>query len=198
MAARLDLHLAQAPAGSSGAYLSQLGRELLSRLAAQHGFDCPLDGWSPRGSGPPKHPALPSPWQASLSHRDGRVIAGLAPLPIGIDLEHTRTRHARRLAALIDLLPEHEVRRSILLASDSQAAFYRAWTLHEALYKLSSLQGEAPSSVFATRLQRLAPRGDAHAWLWQTPNWTLAVTSFTEDLLIHTRPTLSLPKFIWA
>ncbi|GGX86654.1 hypothetical protein GCM10007160_12500 [Litchfieldella qijiaojingensis] len=198
MTDRLDLLLAQAPAGSSGACLSRLGRELLSRLAARHGFDCPLDGWSPRGSGAPRHPSLPSPWQACLSHRDRRVVAGLATTPVGIDLEHARSRHTSRLASLVDLLPEPDVQRTILAATPPLDAFYRAWTLHEALYKLASLNEESPTSIFATRLERLAPRGDVHAWLWQANGWTLAITSYSKSLTIHTLPDISLTKHEWA
>ncbi|MFC3284911.1 4'-phosphopantetheinyl transferase family protein [Litchfieldella rifensis] len=198
MTARLDLLLAQAPAGSSGACLSRLGRELLSRLAARHGLDCPLADWSPRGRGAPQHPALPSPWQACLSHRGQRVVAGLATIPVGIDLEHARARHASRLASLVDLLPEPEVRRTIHAAARPQAAFYRAWTLHEALYKLASLNGERPTGVFATRLARLVPHGDAHAWLWQTDDWTLTIAAYVPTLTIHILPDISLTKHEWA
>lgn len=189
---RLDLIVAQAAAKSSGASLSQLGRELLSRLAVRHGFVCPVDDWSPRGSGAPRHPALPHPWHACLTHRDQRVVAGLATVPVGIDLEHVRTRHASRLASLIELLPEPEVRHAIHTASCPLDAFYRAWTQHEALYKLASLNGEMPTSLLSTRLARLAPYGDIHTWLWQANGWTLSLTSYSENLTIRTLPHIPL------
>lgn len=89
------------------------------------------------------------------------------------------------------------MRRAIHAAACPQAAFYHAWTLYEALYKLASLNGEMPTGIFATRLARLAPHGDAHAWLWQSNGWTLAITSYVPTLAIRTLPDLSLTKHEW-
>ncbi|MDI5985947.1 4-phosphopantetheinyl transferase [Halomonas sp. M4R5S39] len=192
MKAHLELILAQAPPGSSGARLSRLGRELLSRLAARRGLDCPLADWSPRGQGAPRHPSLPMPWRACLSHRDGRVVAGLATVPVGIDLEHARPRHGARLAELVDLLPEARVRRAILEAASPLGAFYRAWTLHEALFKLDSLSGRPPGSVLETRLSRLLPGGEVQAWQWQHSGWTLSICSHQRRLCIRSLPRLAI------
>lgn len=181
----------QAPAGSDGAALSLLGRECLSRLAYRAGLDCPVAGWSPRGSGPPQHPALPRLWTPCLSHSGVRVVAGLATCPVGLDLEHARPRHAARLDELVELLPEPEVRHAIRAAPDPIEAFYRAWTLHEALYKQAWLSGAPHESVLATRLTRLAPRGDIHAWMWQADGWTLAIAARAR-LMIHSLPSLPL------
>ncbi|MGR4067238.1 4'-phosphopantetheinyl transferase family protein [Billgrantia sp. C5P2] len=197
MTPRLDLLLVQAPAGSSGAFLSQLGRESLSRLAARHGIDCPVSGWSPRGQGAPQHSSLPLPWQTCLSHRGRRVVAGLATVPVGIDIEHSRPRHEARLAELVDLLPEARVRHAILEAARPLEAFYRAWTLHEALFKLDSLSGLTLSHVLKTRLSRLLPGGDAHAWQWQHDGWTLSICSHESGLGIHSLPRLAITKDRW-
>ncbi|WP_081786257.1 4'-phosphopantetheinyl transferase family protein [Halomonas sp. BC04] len=194
MMARLDMLLAQAPADSSGAYSSRLGRELLSRLAACHGFDCPVADWSPRGQGAPRHPSLPMPWSASLSHRDGRVVAGLATVPVGIDIEHTRSRHRDRIEELIEFLPEAIVRRAILESADPLDSFYRAWTLHEALFKLDSLCGSTPGHVLETRLSRLLPDGDVQAWQWQHEGWTLSLCSHQRRLVIHSLPRLAIKE----
>ncbi|MGR2739517.1 4'-phosphopantetheinyl transferase family protein [Billgrantia sp. Q4P2] len=197
MTPRLDLLLAQAPADSSGAFLSRLGRESLSRLAARHGFDCPVDGWSPRGHGAPRHSSLPLPWQACLSHRGRRVVAGLATVPVGIDIEHSRPRHGARLAELVDLLPEARVRHAILEAANPLKAFYRAWTLHEALFKLDSLSGLPPTSVLETRLARLLPGGGIQAWQWQHDGWTLSICSHERRLGIRSLPRLAITKSHW-
>ena len=173
---------------------SRRGRELLSRLARRRGLDCPVDGWSPRGGGPPRHPALPDGLYAALSHRDDRVVAGLADCPVGLDLEHARARHARRLAALVAQLPEPEVRRAILAAEDPPAAFYRAWTLHEALFKLASLAGRPPAAVLATRLARLGRGGHLQAWQWQQAAWTLSICAPEARLRIHAAPRLPLAR----
>ncbi len=186
--------LVQAPAGSSGACLSRLGRESLSRLAAYHGYDCPVSAWSPRGRGAPHHPALPSPWQACLTHRGRRVVAGLATVPVGIDIEHTRPRHNKRLAELVALLPEAAVRHAILESSNPLQAFYQAWTRHEALFKLDSLCGSPPDHVLATRLARLSPEGDIHAWQWQHAGWTISLCSQHRSLQIRSLPRLAIRK----
>lgn len=194
MSARLDLIYAQTGATTDAAALSQRGRELLSLLAKQKGFSCHLDDWSPRGGGVPRHPALVAPYQACLSHRDKRVLAGVSNVPVGIDIEHTRARHAARLPSLIEVLPEPDVRHAILEARDPLAAFYRAWTLHEALYKLASVNAEAPASLFSTRLSLLAPDGNVHAWVWQSKVWTISIVSYARDLDIHCLPKLVLRK----
>lgn len=192
--AQLDMLLVEAPAGSNGACLSQLGRVSLSRLATYHGFDCPVSDWSPRGSGVPHHPALPLPWQACLTHSGRWVAAGLATVPVGIDMEHTRPRHKRRLDALIALLPETKVRHAIRESLNPMEAFYQAWTCHEALFKLDSLAGSPASHVLATRLSRLHPNGDIHAWRWQDAGWTISICSRHSRLHIRSLPRLPLKK----
>lgn len=190
----LNLVMARVSPGQGRDAPSRRGRELLTRLARHRGLDCPVDGWSPRASGPPRHPALPSGLHAALSHRDDRVVAGLADCPVGLDLEHARARHARRLAALVARLPEPEVRRAILAAEDPPAAFYRAWTLHEALFKLASLAGPPPPGVLATRLASLGPGGGLHAWQWQDAAWTLSICAPHARLRITTAPPLPLRR----
>lgn len=184
MAPRLALLMAHCAKG--GHQQSRRGRELLSRLAANQGVNCAVDAWSPRGrAGPPIHPALAAPHVACLSHRDDRVVAGLANCPIGLDLEHARPRHARRLNELLEWLPEPDVRQAILVSNDPPAAFYRAWTLHEALYKLACAEGQPPATVLDTRLSSLAPHGSVHAWQWQAHGWTLAVCARDSELNIR-------------
>ncbi|UYG06908.1 4'-phosphopantetheinyl transferase superfamily protein [Halomonas sp. M4R1S46] len=188
----LHLVIARVSPGRDRDAPSRRGRELLSRLARRRGLDCPVHGWSPRGSGPPCHPALPTGLHAALSHRDDRVVAGLADCPVGLDLEHARTRHARRLAALVARLPEPEVRRAILAAEDPPAAFYRAWTLHEALFKLASLAERPPAAVLATRLETLTAEQGPRAWQWQDDDWTLSLCTHATDLRIVAPAALSL------
>ncbi len=192
MQARLDMVMAQAPAGSSGACLSQLGRQLLSQLATARGFHCPVGEWSPRGCGEPRHPALPPPWRACLSHRGLRVIAGIATVPVGIDIEQARSRHRDRLSGLVACLPEADIRREILASVAPLNMFYRAWTLHEALFKLDSLCGKTPSHVLDTHLSRLLPGGGTHAWRWQHGDWTISICCQYRSLRIRSLPKLSV------
>lgn len=170
---RLTLHAGWAQ--RDGASQSRLGRELLSELAAARGLDCPVAGWSPRGAGPPRHPGLPPGLHAGMSHRHGRVVAALADRPLGLDLEHAHPRHRRGLAARVDLLPESWVRRRILAAEAPLAAFYRAWTLHEALFKLETLCGRPPATLLATRLGMFLKPAGPIAWRWQQEDWTLSL-----------------------
>lgn len=192
--AHLELLLARAPAGSSGACLSQLGREALSQLASRLGFECAQADWSPRGQGAVRHSSLPSPWIPCLSHSRGLVAAGLATVPVGIDLEHARTRHADKLSDLVDLLPERNVRHAILQSADPLKIFYSAWTLHEALFKLDSLSGRQPGSVLETRLSRLLTDEGSHAWQWHDSVWTLSICTYSEDIKINSQPNIPLSK----
>lgn len=144
-----------ASARNKGAAASRLGRELLSQLAACLSHDCPVEKWSPRGNGPPRHAQLPDGLWACLSHSHNLVIAGIAECPLGLDIEHSNPRHLKRLEGLIETLPEAEVRDAIRASSDPLAAFYRAWTLHEAYYKLACLEGSPPAHVLATRIASL-------------------------------------------
>lgn len=190
----LDLVLAQAPAGSSGACQSRIGRELLTQLAARHGFNCPARLWSARGKGAPLHPDLPRPWQACLSHSDQRIVAGLASVPVGMDIEHIRPRHRTRLKELIALLPEPEVRQQVTLSCDPLLSFYQAWTLHEALFKLESLSGTTLSHVLSTRLAQLIPDGNVQAWQWQQAGWILSICC-RHQLEIRILPDLAIRKY---
>lgn len=178
------LTLRVAGADRDGASQSRRGRELLSELAAERGLDCPLAGWSARGAGPPRHPGLPSGLFAGLSHRHGRVVAALADGPFGLDLEHALPRHRRHLAERVELLPEPWVRRRILEAEEPLSAFYRAWTLHEALFKFECLRGRPPTTLLATRLGTFhEPQGPA-AWRWQQDDWTLSLCAETSTMQI--------------
>lgn len=162
-------------ASSTGAAQSSYARKLLSELAARLELDCPVTQWSKRGQGKPSHPNLPVDWYANISHKNGRVLVGLADGRFGLDLECSAKRHGRRLDALIDTLPEPEVRQWIRTQNDPQAAFYLAWTLYESLFKLAGHTANPASGIFAQRLQSLVQSGEAA--VWQGGGWTLAVVS---------------------
>lgn len=175
-----------------GAEASRLGRDLLSQLAAHLDLDCPVEEWSPRGHGPPRHARLPDPLWACLSHSRELVIAGIADCPLGVDIERSVERHRKRLDGLIEALPEAEVRDAIRASPDPLAAFYRAWTLHEARYKLASLEGSPSSHVLSTRIAALFFQQHSgcnpviHAWQYQDENYTLSLCGRTSNLRIVT------------
>lgn len=177
--------------GARGEALSREARRLLSQLAAELGFDCPQQFWSPRGSGPPTHPALPASWYAGITHKREQVIVGLSDRLFGIDLEYSNPRHARRLHGLIELLPEYPVQQAILHADCPQQAFYQAWTLHEALFKLYSQTEHPASSVLDTRLHSILSK-EHHTSLWQSPQWTFAITACA-PLILPVHPSRILP-----
>jgi len=165
---------------------SREARRLLSQLTANQGFTCPEADWSPRGRGPPRHLGLASNWFAGITHKQGLVIAGLSDAPFGIDLERFNSRHTDRLEGLIDILPEPHVRDAIRQARSPQQAFYQAWTLHEALFKLAAQTSQPASSAFNTRLESALQASD-QIRLWQNREWTLAVTGCA-SLLLETGP----------
>ena len=177
--------------GARGEVLSREARRLLSQLAAELGFDCPPPLWSPRGMGPPTHPALPANCFAGITHKRERVMVGLSDRPFGIDLEYANERHSRRLHGLIELLPEYPVQQAILNADCPQQAFYQAWTLHEALFKLYSQTEHPALSVLDTRLHSILAE-KYQAGLWQSRQWTFAVTGCA-PLTLPVNPAAILP-----
>lgn len=176
------LAVSELPAASGGAACSREARRLLSQLAAAQGFICPEADWSPRGSGPPTHPRLPSGWFAGITHKRGAVIAGLSDGPWGIDLECFNPRHALRLEGLIDSLPEPPVRKAIHEAGSPQLAFYQAWTLYEALFKLAGHTDRPAPSVFDVRLPDPLKSEDTIR-VWQGQEWTLTLAGEAPVLL---------------
>ena len=191
---RVLLRGIELPAQTRGIELSSEARQLLSQLAAELGFNCPPQLWSPRGMGPPTHPALPADWFAGITHKRGRVMVGLSDAPFGIDLEHFNPHHTVRLSGLIEMLPEQSVQKAIQQAACSQQAFYQAWTLHEALFKLASQTTQPSSSVLATRLQPALASTDRNQ-LWQSPQWTFAITG-SAPLSLDINPEAILPDAI--
>lgn len=175
-ARRLLLAGADLPAGSRGADHSSYARALLSELAARFGMNCPAAHWSARGRGKPFHPDLPPGWFANISHKQGRVIVGLAEVRFGLDLECAVQRHATRLDALVEMLPEPHIRQWIRRHEHPQAAFYQAWTLYESLFKLAGHTDSPAPNVFSLRLQSL-DKSERELMLWQGGDWTLAIVS---------------------
>lgn len=186
--ARLLLALARTGPVARGAGASRLGRELLSQLAAQWEIDCPLAGWSPRGHGPIRHENLPNGVWPGLSHRRDHVIAALSNRPFGLDIESPIGRHARRLGGLIEAFSTPQIRTAIRQDAQPLQAFYRAWTLHEALFKLAWSEGKRPehvlSSDIATMLDELAPNGAIHAWQYQDEQLTITLCARCTELEI--------------
>lgn len=151
-------------------------RVLLSRLAKREDLHCPPELWSPRGQGMPCHPNLPKEWHASISHKRGRIVVGLAEAGFGLDLEHANSRHIGKLEALINLLPEPEIRVLIQQSECRLSAYYQAWTLYESLFKLSGHTANPSESLFAVRLKSISKESLEHA-VWQGGDWTLAIVS---------------------
>lgn len=118
---------------------SHLARLLLGELAAAQGIVLPLADWSPRGQAP-HHPALPAGFYASIAHRHGHVLVGLATVPLGLDLEYHNPRHAHDLDARIAMLPldarERLTEASHLSETERLDGFYREWVRYEVTIKL--------------------------------------------------------------
>ncbi|SDU24109.1 4'-phosphopantetheinyl transferase family protein [Halopseudomonas salegens] len=169
----IQLLAASLPAGHDGAAASQLGRQLLSGLCRQRGWDCPQEDWSPRGQ-PPDHPLLPDGQYAGISHSARLVIAGLASEPFGLDLEYHRPRRTSRLPEMLEFLPEAAIRKRIQNAQDPTAAFYRYWTAREAIFKQA---GSRYAHLFAVDLEQALEKTDLSIRVWQSEQWSFALTS---------------------
>jgi len=93
---------------------------------------------------PQVHQAVDLGWHYSLSHSRGRIAIAISNAgPCGIDLEHHRPR--ANLMALAEqwFHPDETECLASLDKPDQIAAFYRLWTLKEALIKATD------SSVFS-------------------------------------------------
>lgn len=111
-----------------------LGRVLL-RHALRGRFGAAADGWRLDASrGKPRLVGVDAP-EISLSHARHLVVCATARFDIGLDVEECRTRDFVALAAQI--CPPLELARFLSLPIDERCvAFYRMWTLKEAIYKL--------------------------------------------------------------
>ncbi len=179
----------QLPNGQGGVAASHLSRVLLSHLSRSTGFFLEPLTWSNRGAGQPKHPDMPPGWHASISHKQGRVVAALANCPIGIDLEIWQQRHTSRLKDLVQLLPETAIRCQIHQSPDTQRSFYKAYTLHEAMYKLAFADSRPIDGIFDTRIRDIRPNGHLFGWQWEDAEWTLSIVS-TADMVSMESPLL--------
>lgn len=127
-----------------------LGRVLL-RHALLSGFGASADAWRLDAScGKPRMVGVGAP-EISLSHARHLVVCATAPFQIGLDVEACRTRDFAALAEQI--CTPRELAHFLSLPIDERCvAFYRMWTLKEAVYKLhgggvlSPGQSRLPSS----------------------------------------------------
>lgn len=135
---------------NAGARYDFRAAHLLVRACAARVLDRPLSAVRlrqrcPSCGGPHGRIQLrDSDWQVSLAHSGGQVAAGIAPGPIGVDLE-VRAEHARVLRST---LTERE-RRLLNSAADPGWAFLRLWVRKEALVKIghATLDGVAGLDV---------------------------------------------------
>jgi len=74
----------------------------------------------------------------NLSHSGERLLAALAPVPVGVDLERVRPRAAAGEAARL-FCPTEAVTLAALEEPARLTAFYRLWTLKESACKAAGL-----------------------------------------------------------
>lgn len=123
----------------------------------------------------------------SVSHSQGLVAVALAPVPVGVDLEHV---HARPMIAEAErfFAPAEAAHLASLLDPDRRSLFYDYWTLKEAACKAAGLplwQGldrlsfdmrDRRTPVFSTTV-RIAGAG-WRFWLASlAKDWRLAVAT---------------------
>lgn len=95
----------------------------------------------------------------NLSHAGDWIVCGIAPSPIGVDVEHVREREITFASSVLSF---REYAQWQALPKDKQArAFYRLWTLKESYAKY---RGEGLYLDFST----LETKEEAPGW------WTIA------------------------
>ncbi|HNB42594.1 MAG TPA: 4'-phosphopantetheinyl transferase superfamily protein [Burkholderiaceae bacterium] len=119
-----------------------IGRRLLDLgLRQRHGHASA--SWRlAAGAGKPRLLGDGAP-EVSLSHARELVLCAIADVPIGLDVEYCRERD---FPALVEQMVGTDGRDRYLRLGDDVygEAFYRIWTLREALFKL---QGDWPSGT---------------------------------------------------
>lgn len=106
----------------------------------------------------------PSPLSLSLSHSGGWILAGIATVPIGVDVEVPR--RARDIDALArHVFAPEEAGRLAAMASDGRlGAFHEIWALKEARGKRTG-EGILPGRSRRVRAVAAAPgAADAISW----------------------------------
>lgn len=104
--------------------------------------------------------------QWSMSHSAGHaaLAIGWDVDALGVDLEHTR---ARPFANLLPAFARPEEEAWWQQSPDPDQAFYRLWTLKEALFKAQSADAE-PKGLMALGLRR--PSATGQTWRLQGPD----------------------------
>ena len=131
---------------------------LQSRLLLRHALSDSLPGALPpahwhiterRNQAPLVHQAVADGWYYSLSHSHGRIAVIISNAgPCGIDLEYHRNRANIEELAKQWFHPSEVELLAGLTGDEQAAAFYRLWTMKEALIKATG------SSVFSGILAR--------------------------------------------
>lgn len=107
----------------------------------------------------------------NLSHSKGLAALGVAPFPIGVDLEALRAVEEGLAATVFSPLELEEL--AALPAGLRQAGFFRGWTRKEAFVKALGSGLQAPLDRFSVSLSPDAPAqlrdidwapGEAEAW----------------------------------
>lgn len=108
------------------------------------------------------HLLNPAGWSLSLSNKDSVTVAAMAPAPaaIGVDVERVRTIHWANMLSM--LLPEGEqgnMERALSSAPDGTRAFFRMWTLKEAVLKSTQKGFRAGPKLVETPFEIIASAG---------------------------------------
>lgn len=159
-----------------------LRRQLIGQMA---GCDA---GAVRLGALPEGAPDLSSPagWSLSLSNKDSVTVAAMAraPADIGVDVERVRTINWPAMLSM--LLPDNEtdsMKQALDAAPDGLRAFFRMWTLKEAVLK-STQKGfragpkhvETPFAIIAAPgAGQLAAFGD-HYDFWTVDEGDLVIS----------------------
>jgi 4'-phosphopantetheinyl transferase len=160
--------LACAQGAIGGGDQRSASRALLRRLLAAEGFDpawpIETDDGKPRLSALPGRPEPPA---ISIAHSTGRAAVALSRVgPVGIDIEaHNSTRNWMGIAELYFGPRE----AAGVAGADGLRAFYRIWTLREAMGKAT---GEGLLTDQRDRVDPGTP--DEGAWVSADRRWLLA------------------------
>jgi 4'-phosphopantetheinyl transferase EntD len=146
------------------------GRWLLRRLLQAQGVIAPGCAVALGAQGRPVLEGEPGV-HLSLSHRAGRVVAGLADHGIGVDVERIKPRD---VVALSERVCAPDERQSLQVLNESQALrwFHQLWAIKEAAYKAGLT--DCPPLDFA-RVQAVPaqPPAAVRCWHW-LDGWVVA------------------------
>lgn len=131
---------------------------------------------SAAGGAPPRVENRPS-LHLSLAHSADRVVCAVGDTPLGVDVEHPRSR--RDLDGLIAMACDAQERKQLAALGPAarQDAFHALWTLKEAWFKSRARAGWGLAELLCANSRTCHDAQTANGWVWLGPSAVTALVA---------------------